>query len=111
MVSKNDYEPFIEALEVDQQFLDYETKEELKYLMQSYGYRYSKKYGKLEPTSKQVNYAWDYLKGKQPQQVLERYIDFVENKYTKHEVIRAERGLSFEGKRYRKGQFLPKGVR
>jgi hypothetical protein len=93
--------------------LIFNTIEELKTLMRRKGYRrkstykYKRKYTTEEnPTQKQLAGAWEYLKAIEPQQYL--IDDFITETYKTRTVYRAKREILIDGKRYKRGQFLPK---
>lgn len=60
------------------------------------------------PTEKQLDFAWEFIKRNyiKEQKKLEYF--FKTEEYHKHYVHRANQNIVYHGKRYRKGQFLPK---
>ncbi len=81
--------------------------EELNRLMTDYAFRV-KDNEKLEPTEKQLNHAWQYIKRNYfpQQQIIDNY--YRTEKYKKAYVYRANKNIEYKGKKYRKGQFIPK---
>lgn len=109
-----DYEKFRDAIKYDfsQKYKDGRIKneDELAELMQLAGYHRSmkgKKKGeqphKLNPSQKQLTFAWNFLKGLSDV----GKFSFTET-YEKRTVKRASYNVYIRGKLYRKGQFLPK---
>jgi len=109
---ESDLTAFYDSLKVDIQLMSNpEDVKELQEMMRVSGYRQTKE-EKLYPTDKQIRLAQEFINARQPQkEIFERYTDYAEERYDKIEVIRAYRDIMYKGKRYRKGQFLPKGVR
>lgn len=107
------YDSFYKALDIDIALMDNpQDKELLKEFMRNAGYRQTKD-EKLYPTTKQLDHAINYINKKMGVQIeFERYMDYSEKKdILKREHIIAERSLIYNGKKYRKGQYLPKGIR
>jgi len=103
------YESFREGLRVDSRYWNFDTKEELRKLLTNGGYHHIKEKGvsyNAEATDKQVDFAWSYLKkSKVTQQIID---DFIVHTYNKRIVKRALKNQTINGKKYRKGQFIPK---
>jgi len=97
---KTNYKAFRKQLRLDFGDIDLKTKNELKILMRTGGYRkksIKKELVKVFPTQKQLDFAWEFLKGKDISYKLEEF-----GRY------RAERNIYIKGKLYKKGQFVPK---
>ena len=89
------------------------NKEELSKLMKDYAFRIASIKGvqeKIEPTEKQLNYAWTYISRKYfpYQEHIEDY--YRTETYRKKYVYRANKNIEYKNKKYRKGQFLPRSV-
>lgn len=84
-------------------------REELRSLMTEKGFR-TKDNEKLDVTTKQVDKAWEYIqKTYFPRQTF--ITDYYKTeKYRKYYVYRATRNIEYKGKKYKRGQFLPKKV-
>jgi hypothetical protein len=87
-----------------------ESKNALKLLMFQRGFRTKKEGERKQPTDIQVEIAWDYLKRRYAVKTLEE-IFFRQEKYKKHVIYRATTNYTYNNKKYRKGQFMPKGVK
>lgn len=109
---KSNYPGFHRALTIDFKYIQPETKEELKIRMMDLRYHLVKD-EKKTPTDKQVNHAWDFIQNNlvQKQRELPKDIWYERNVYNKHYVFRATTEVLFEGKKYRKGQFLPRRLK
>lgn len=109
MKTKQDYTNFRASLTTNSKQWDFETKEELKKLMSIAGYRIvfdkETKTRKADTvTDAQVNFAWNFLKGKE-----QKFIDdYTVHTYNKIIHLRANKEITIKGKKYRKGQFIPK---
>lgn len=110
MKYKDVYESFDEHLELDFGNMDIRTQQELKLLMtnQNYHVKRNKKTGKLyrnEPTQKQLQHAWSFLKqvGSMDLREGKEYIS------GKGHIRRAIKPVYIEGKLYKRGWFLPYG--
>lgn len=108
-VRKNNYPSFDRALDLHFSDNPPNKLEDLKRLMKDYAFR-TKDNEKLEPTDKQLDHAWRFIKQNYfPQQILmDNY--FKAEKYRTYYVYRANKNVEYKGKKYRKGQFLPKSV-
>jgi len=115
-----DYTPFHEALDINIDAERIETWQQLQLLMEKKRFRSG-----LTPTRRQVDHAWNYLKGGEvkgrpmepavhqrkvlpkhrPVKPLVRSFNWVNNRGQL--VKMANRDIVFKGKRYRKGQFVP----
>lgn len=104
---KSDMKQFYKILDIDFKYMQPNTKEELKIRMMDLKY-HVKKGNKEMPTEKQTDIAWKYIQDNlvQKQRTLETY--YVSEKYREHYVYRATTEVIISGKKYRKGQFLPK---
>lgn len=105
---KEDYNSFERNLDIDFKGMQPQTKKELSILMLNLKYR-TKKGNKLHPTDKQLDYAWNYLKDKYSwgkQKLLEHW--YISESYKKRTVFRATEERTVKGKKYRKGQFIPR---
>jgi hypothetical protein len=94
------------------------NKEQLNRLMKDYAFRVSSIKGiqeKVEPTDKQLNYAWNYIKSKYfPYQPhiedyyrIETYGFYVKTRKPRY-IYRATKNIEINNKKYRKGQFIPR---
>ena len=104
----SDYTRFRESLRVHSKFWEFETKDELGVLLTKAEYHIVKIEGvkTIAPvTPKQLTFAWDFLKEKAIQRLIEDYITHV---YHKQIILRANRELIIKDKKYRKGQFIPR---
>jgi len=102
---------FRNSIRLDFGNADIRTVQELRTLMRDKGYRRAKIKGRiydLDPTQKQLNGAWEYLTDRYEQTQIVK--DFVINRYAKHKVFRANRDLIINGKKYRKGWFIPQST-
>lgn len=104
---QSDMKQFYKRLEIDFKYLQPETKQEMEIQMKGYGY-HVKKGDKEMPSPKQSEIAWKYIQDNlvQKQRTLDTY--YVSEKYREHYVYRATTEVIISGKKYRKGQFLPK---
>lgn len=104
----NVYESFDEHLELDFGTMDIRTRTELKVLMtnQNYHIKRNKKTKKLyreEPTQKQINYAWDFLKKEGVMSLRETR----EYRQERGHIRRAVKVVFIDGKKYNPGQYIP----
>lgn len=94
------------------------SKEDLAFRMTEQGYRRKKIYDKsgqkyyiddqYPVSNKQIDYAWDFLQKNKPrQETLNIRFNFVKEQYGN----RALENFTYNDKNYRKGQFVPKGVK
>lgn len=90
---------------------DFETKDELKTLLGQKGFHMIRdkesrvKYN--EPaTEKQVDKVWEWLKHEQEAQ--QKIDNYTVHTYLKRIILRANSEQTIKGKKYRKGQFIPK---
>lgn len=122
---------FRDALRINMaDFEKAETKDAMATLMRIAGYRrecFDKKTGRkvkwkaglpvrnIDPSQKQLDYAWKYFKGGQQFIDKEEFwkVYTVMNKRTKKEMIirKAVKDVYIRGKLYKKGWFIPKKVR
>lgn len=91
---------------------DIKTKEQLSFLMAQRGFRRLKDGTRLYPSEKQLNIAWEYVKDKGLSIQKIDVLLYREERY-KHHVVRrvAVKEIVYKNKKYRKGQFLPKGYK
>lgn len=103
----SNYPSFEHSLDIDFGKYPPESKKELKIQMMNYRYHMVKD-EKENPTEKQLDYAWDYLKRQYniEQRKLTDY--YVTEKYGNTIIHRAKKGIFIRGKLYKRGQFLPR---
>lgn len=106
---KEVYKSFRKNLDFIWEDSEPDNKELLKKLMRERSFHESRGV-RLEPTYKQLEVAWDYLKSKYKTERLED-IKFRLEKYRTHSIRRFTQPVIYKGKRYRKGQFVPKGFK
>jgi len=110
--TKEEYDKFDKTLDMYfnkwNQEMDIKNKSELKILMDRQGFRIKRIDGVsqfVETHPKQVKYAWDRFQSTYKQLELSDISYYIETEYgnrlTKNEMV-------INGKRYRKGQFIPK---
>jgi hypothetical protein len=111
---KSNYKSFDKALDLHFSYDTPTNKRTLSDKMKDYGF-HTVNNEKDEPTDKQLNHAWDYiLKNYLPKQ--KEITDYYQTETTGisqrtkkvNYRYRANRNIEYKGKRYRKGQFLPK---
>jgi hypothetical protein len=108
---------FSETYKSFRQNLDYviqdshpESKEQLKILMGRYGFRKNKKGERFYPSDKQLDLAWNYTFKKEAWKPLSGVTYRAERRKT-YTVYRATSNFYYKGKLYKKGRFVPKGVK
>lgn len=107
-MTEDSYMRFRESLRIHSKFWEFETKDELEVLMTKAEYHIVKidHVKTIAPvTPKQLTFAWNFLKEKAIQQLID---DYVVHTYHKQIILRANKELTIKGKKYRKGQFMPK---
>jgi hypothetical protein len=102
----SDYPAFRDALRFDFENKDITSKEQLSTLMRTKGYHRKGKNFSIydDPKPKQLEFAWDYLKGLWGKPKIIQPMFYYDTR--KHR--RASMTLRYKNKVYRRGQFLPK---
>lgn len=108
---RSNYTSFRKYLLLEFEDLEIDNKQHLGVLMMNRHFRTftDKKTGVLEdgyPTKPQLDFAYKVLKGISIQTEIVKY--YVKESYRGRNVYRANRETTIKGKKYRKGQFLPK---
>lgn len=107
----SNYKGFERALDIDFGRFPPENKTALRGLMKQFKYHVVKG-DKENPTEKQLNHAWEYLKRNYISEQKTIEYNYRTEHYQRGEnkiyIYRATQDLTIGEKTYRKGQFLPK---
>ena len=110
------YASLNESLQVDARSMDIQTKQDLINIMKTGGYRLKgqkNKKKKVDPTEKQLRYAWEYLKNKNLLHFVISHLIYQEENikyhYGSRKIYRVKKGQTIKkgDKLYKGGQFLP----
>jgi hypothetical protein len=104
------------TLHIDFDGVTLRNKEHLKELMQYKGYHLTGRGLETysEPTYKQLDFAWNELKiSYEDEKPTAKTImlNFKREDYKRHYVLRATDYITYKGKIYKKGQFLPRSIK
>lgn len=114
------YASLNEALMLDAKSMDIQTKQDLVNIMKTGGYHLKGQKGKkrkIDPTEKQLRYAWEYLKDRNLLSFVISHLTYQEStirySYGERIINRVKKGQTIKvgDKTYKGGQFLPKGFK
>lgn len=111
-IDKDNYKSFRQNLEYLITDTDIKSREQLSFLMAQRSFRRKKDGTRLYPSEKQLNIAWDYVSSKAISSQTLTEILYRTEKYKYYTVKRVTtKEITYNNKKYRKGQFLPKGYK